>query len=431
MNAVELDTALGELLKGGELQVPGLGVIVYKNGIPVYDFFAGNSRIDYADSRKNKVFTKDSIFRVASVSKMFTIFAIMQLVETQKLSLDDDVSDFLGFKLRHPAYPNVMLTVRMLASHTSGLRDGKVYSTPPDVGLEEFFFPNGRFYEEGNHFSKIEEIPGEFFCYSNLNYGLLGTIIERVTNERFDKYLKKNVLFPLEMTDGYLIGNFSDDDYNNLGCIYRKESYSGVWAYRGKWFSYMDDYGESRPLPNTVTLQNPYAEDVNGSYSLDAYVIGRNATSLAPQGGLRTSLNSLAHALEMLINKGSYKGKTILSEESIAEMFKLQWVYDVAKKNGDTANGTLLNYGLGEYFIDGKSSARVCENHVIDWEGHTGQAFGLLAGLFIRKGTKDGFVYIMNGEASPEETAVTMGKFSGNFIWEEKIMNAISEFILT
>lgn len=430
MKKDKLNKKLGELLQEGMLQVPGIGVIIYKDGMPVHVFATGNSYIDYDDSSRNKAFTSDSIFRIASVSKMFTIIAIMQLVEAKKLCLDDDVSKFLGFKLRHPAYPEKVITTRMLASHTSGLRDGKVYSTPPDMGMEQFFLADGYFYENGAHFSKKEEIPGEFFCYSNLNYGILGTIIEKISGERFDRYLKKNVFIPLEMTADYLVGNLSDDEYKNLGCIYRKENYDGVWDYTGKWFSYMDDYRETKPLADTVFLQNPYAENVNESYNLKNYIIGKNATALAPQGGLRTSLRSLSHALELFINKGKYKGREILSEASIAEMFKPQWVYNEAEKNGDTAGGTLLNYGLGEYFIDGTSTARICEKHAVDWEGHTGQAFGLLAGLFIRKGTKDGFVYIMNGEASPEETDITMGKFSGNFIWEEKVMNAISEFIL-
>lgn len=429
MKKAELDNRLLNLTKKGKLQVPGLGVIIYKDGKKAYDFFAGNSYINNMDNSKNKAFNKDSIFRIASVSKQFTIFALMKLVEEKRISLDDDVSDFLSFKLRHPHYLDIPITIRMLASHTSGLRDGKVYSTPPAVSLKEFFTPNGMFYEDGNHFSKKDEKTGEFFCYANLNYGLLGTVIEKVSGVRFDRFLKKNIFEPLEMQGGYLVGNLSAQEFLNLGSIYRKENYSGVWDSEGKWFSYIDDYGDKKPLAETVFLQNPYAEKVNGSYSLKEYIPGTNATSLAPQGGLRTSLEGLSHALEMLINKGVYKGNRILAEKSVDEIFKLQWIYDEDRHNGDTAGGTLLNYGLGEYFIDGRSTARVCRNHVMDFVGHTGQAFGLLAGLFIRKDSRDGFVYIMNGEASPEETEETMGKFSGNFIWEEIMMDAISEFI--
>ena len=98
---------------------------------------------------KNHPFTRKSRFRVASVSKMFTMFTIMQLVEQGKLNLDDDVSKYLGFTLRNPYYPNTPITVSMLASHQSSLRDGKIYSIPPQMGLQEFFRKDGNFYEDG------------------------------------------------------------------------------------------------------------------------------------------------------------------------------------------------------------------------------------------------------------------------------------------
>ena len=79
------------------------------------------------DEEKNHPFTRESRFRVASVSKMFTVFTIMQLVEQGKLNLDDDVSKYLGFTLRTPNYPNTPITVSMLASHQSSLRDGKTF----------------------------------------------------------------------------------------------------------------------------------------------------------------------------------------------------------------------------------------------------------------------------------------------------------------
>jgi len=80
---------------------------------------------------------------------MFTVFTVMQLCEQGKLDLDADVSEYLGFNLRNPNYPNKPITVRMLAAHTSSLRDGKIYSILPEVSVQEFFKPNGKFYESG------------------------------------------------------------------------------------------------------------------------------------------------------------------------------------------------------------------------------------------------------------------------------------------
>ena len=85
----------------------------------------------------------------------------------------------------------------------------------------------------------------------------------------------------------------------------------------------------------------------------------------------------------------------------------------------------MLSYGLGEYQIDGKSTARLCKNHEINFVGHTGIAFGLLAGMFFRAGTKDAYLYVANGHCIAEDDDPrSKGKFSGNYIWEENIFNA-------
>lgn len=60
--------------------------------------------------------------------------------------------------------------------------------------------------------------------------------------------------------------------------------------------------------------------------------------------------------------------------------------------------------------------------------GHTGEAYGLLSGLFMVPGTRDGFIYMMNGEAVAEdEDPRSAGNFSGNYVWEENVMNAICD----
>ena len=89
------------MIGDGDLQVPGLGVIVFKNGQTVYENFFGKRELD-----KNLPVTKDTRLRVASISKMFTMFGIIQLVEAGKIDLDEDVSTYLGFKLRNPHFPD-------------------------------------------------------------------------------------------------------------------------------------------------------------------------------------------------------------------------------------------------------------------------------------------------------------------------------------
>ena len=428
----QLTKRLDAMLGDTGTKVPGLGVVLYRNGQEVYSHFAGSRCFLTQDGTAAEPITRDTRFRIASVSKQFTIFTLMQFVEAGKLRLDDDVSRYLGFSLRNPAHPDTPITVRMLASHTSSLRDGKVYSIPPSVSVREFFKPEGRYYENGDHFAPAEEAPGSYFCYANINYGLLGTIIEAVTGERFDRYQKKHLLKELDTHADYVPGNLAKRDFAKLGTIYQKKDESGHWNEFGRWYGKADDYGGQQPKKEFIYLQNPYAEDIQGWFPLKGYVPGTNATMLSPQGGLRISYEELTHCLEMLMNGGSYHGRQILSPISIAEMLRPQWQYDAAQKNGSTGGGTLLSYGLGEVQIAGNSTSRVNRAHEVNLVGHNGEAFGLLSGVFFRPGTKDGFVYIMNGEAVAEDDDPrSAGTFSGNYIWEEEIMDALTEALLS
>lgn len=405
--------------------VPGLAVLAYAGGREVYRFAGGVRRMAGAQTWP---MTEDSRFRMASVSKMFTVFTIMQLAEAGKLSLDEDVSEYLGFRLRHPSYPDVPITLRSLASHTSGLRDGKVYSIPPSVGVRAFFRPGSPYWEGGAHFAPAGQMPGIYFTYCNLNYGLLGTVIEAVTGQRFDQYQKTHILKDLDCRADYVPGNLEAPEFARLGTIYRKQDRQGRWEEKGPWQGIMDDFGGVQPPRETLSLQNPYAQDVCQTYDLAGYQPGTNATIFSPQGGLRLSLEELGHVLAMLLHDGRYAGRQVLRPASLQTMFSPQWTYD--GHNGDTCGQTLLTYGLGEFFVDGRGPARCCRTKAIDLWGHTGQAFGLLSGLFIRPGTGSGFAYVMNGEALAEDDDPrSAGQFSRNYIWEEKVMDGLCRLI--
>ena len=417
---MNLDAKLAAMIGDDGIKVPGLGVIIFSGGKEIYSKFLGRRKIG-----DDKPVTRDTRFRAASVSKMFTIFAVMQLVERGKIFLDDDASNYLNFPLRNPACPNEKITVRMLASHTSSIRDGKIYSIPPNFSVKEFFTPHGKFWENGAHFAPPSEKIGEYFTYSNLNYGLLGTIVEAVTGQRFDLWQKENLFRPLDINADYLPGNFSSREFELLGTVYQKKNSSGIWNEFGAWFGKVDDC-DTQPPRDTVQLQNPYAENFQAIYSVKGYHAGTNATIFSPQGGLRISFEELAHALEMMMNGGIYRGRKILSRESLEVMLTPNWIYNPQKSNGRPYGGAILNYGLGTYKIDGTSSARVCREREINLVGHTGAAFGMLSGIFFRPGTQSGFVYMMNGTAIEEDVDPrSCGEFSANYIWEEKIMNEI------
>ena len=163
------------------------------------------------------------------------------------------------------------------------------------------------------------------------------------------------------------------------------------------------------------------------TYSLGDYQIGTNPSLLGPQGGLRISLPELGNMLQMFGNNGRFKNKQVLKPESVKEMMTPQWIYDEKIKNGDTYGGTLLKYGLGMILIDGDKMARGCQKYQVDLVGHTGECYGLLAGAFrFADKPRNGFVFVANGEAVEEDDDPrSNGKFSGNYIWEEMIMDAV------
>jgi D-alanyl-D-alanine carboxypeptidase len=413
-----LDKDLTGLVGFSGTKVPGLAVIVYKDGVPVYSKFAGNRYIDPVQPAKNKPMTGDARFRIASVSKQFTAYTIMQLVDQKKIDLDADVSKYLGFRLRNPAYPKTPITARMLLSHTSSLRDDDEYTLAAPYSLESMFKPGWKFYDDGGHFGS-EGAPGEYFVYTNLNYGVLGTMIEKVTGQRFDKYQRDHILKQLDIKGSYNLGDFNARDLDNLGVIYRKQS-GGQWQEQGPWVAQIDD------LQGAV--QNP---DRAGGYSLKYYKPGSNGTIFGPQGNLRISANELSHVLEMLINHGKYKGKQVIAPKLLDEMFKVQWKYSPALHNGDTENGSIEAYGLGVQPFYGTGTSRVSRDSSLNFQGHLGEAYGLLSGVLMRTGTKDGFVYIMNGVAFPEGGHRSDGNYSGNYVWEENLMDAVCRNVFT
>ena len=404
-----LDSELAALIGDSDTKVVGLGVIAFKDGKEIYSYFGGRRHI-----APDKPMTRQTLLRVASPSKIFVALSIMQLVEQGKINLSDDVSDWLGFELRNPNFPDTPITIEMLACHTSALRDGKFYMMPPQYSLKEFFTAGGVAYENGAHFSTEE--PGKYFHYCNLNYGILGTIIERVTGERFDVYQQNHIFKQLDIGGDYVVGNFSDEEFKNLGTLYVKNS------------AQMDDY-KVRPRRDIVSLPNFYS-DIPLDCDLSDYRIGTNATIFAPQGGLRISFEDLGKCLQVLMNRGEYNGWRIICAESFDAMISSHWNFDAANPNGNTYGGVMENYGLGTYKIFGASRARLCKDFEIDLIGHSGEAFGMISGLYFVPNTRDGVIFMINGTAiEPDIDPRSLGKFSASYIWEEEVMNPVCKYI--
>ena len=115
----------------------------------------------------------------------------MRLVEQGKLDLDEDVSGHLGWTLRNPAFPDRPITLRLLLSHRSSLRDGISYALPLGTTVQQAVAAPEAWDQE--------HPPGSFFRYSNLGFPVVASVMEQATGERFDRLMERLVLKPLEL----------------------------------------------------------------------------------------------------------------------------------------------------------------------------------------------------------------------------------------
>jgi CubicO group peptidase (beta-lactamase class C family) len=141
----------------------GLAVVVVKNNKIIY-----KQSLGYKNLENNQPLTDQSLFRIASISKSFTATALLQLVEEKRITLEDDVSSLLGFPVRNPAYPDKIITLRLLLSHRSSLNDSQGYFNLDVIDPAT----NPDFSKCFNNYA-----PGAGYQYCNLNFNIAGTIL--------------------------------------------------------------------------------------------------------------------------------------------------------------------------------------------------------------------------------------------------------------
>ena len=326
-----------------------------------------------ADPQSGRALTPDDPARVASITKLVVVIGVMRLVEQGRLDLDSDVSTELGWKLRNPAFPEQPISLRMLLSHTSSVRDGIDYWAIPLGASIESAMSDGRAWDDSHP-------PGGYFTYSNLNYPIVASLVERVTGERFDRWMRAEVLDPMKL----------DACFNWATCSDEAIARAVVLMQDGK--AVRDDLNGKRPDCPVVAAENE-------SCDLSQWRAGENGALFSPQGGLRISARGLSRIGRMLLNGGSLDGVRIISSQSVETLLAPAWRFDGS--NGQTDEGFYCSYGLASQQIPtavsgcnddpaGDGVARV---------GHAGDAYGLRSGLWIDRASGTGVAYFVTGLA--------------------------------
>ena len=369
---------MDDLVAGRTAATPGLAglvmVVADRDGVVRSDAYG------LAVIKPQRALTVNTPLRVASVSKAVVAIAVMRLVEAGTLTLDDDVSRWLGWQLRNPAFPDAPVTLRQLLSHTSGVVDGPGYS----FGLEASL----RGSMTAAHWSAAP--PGGRFGYANLNYGIIGTVMEAATGERFDRLMTRLVLAPLHLDAGYNWSGASDAAVAAAAALYRTGKDETDWHPDGDFVAQIDDLRGVRPACPVRS---------EAGCNLTAYRPGSNGTLFSPQGGLRISAAGLAVIGRMLLRGGNVDGVRLLQPASVRAMLTPVWRYS-ARPQDDTYQGAMLCYGPGLQCLSGVKGASdqpVEPGRGGAWWGHLGEAYGLLAGLWIDRGQQRVLVYALTG----------------------------------
>jgi CubicO group peptidase (beta-lactamase class C family) len=227
---------------------PGCALLVAKKGQVVY-----NKAFGSADLELNVPLKPEMVFKIASVTKQFTAVAILQLMEQDKLSLQDSVQQYIkdfpskGYKI----------TIENLLTHTSGIRD-YMQIDYPEPYMERRDYSPKQLIDSFKNFP-LEFEPGVKFNYSNSGYFLLGYIIEKISGKRFQAYVEENLLRPLGLNHTYFDSsniiirnrvkgydkednNFRNADYWSMTIAYSAGGLLSTTEDLFKWYTGLSSY---------------------------------------------------------------------------------------------------------------------------------------------------------------------------------------------
>ncbi|GAB3280955.1 serine hydrolase domain-containing protein [Larkinella harenae] len=368
-----MDKALRTIHKKSNF--PGFAIAVVKK-----DSLCFSNSYGYADKRKKKPYTLETIQPVGSVSKTFIGLAVMKSIELGYFDLETRINDLLPFQISNPTFPNDPIKVKHLVTHTSSLLDDEqtYYKVAYQLGhtptielgdfLLNYYTPNGRYYAPTNFDDKKI---GTNYAYSNIASALMAYIIEVQSKMPFAAFTQKYIFQPLSMdrTD---------------------------WFYQAR---YEDQYAT---LYQVNTPENSLERKlVNPDKSLKAY-----SCVTYPDGSLRTSVKDLTRYVLELMN-GYFTGEAlILSKDAYQTLFAKQFTEQARPANVEPQE----------------------PNRAVFWAysknggiRHTGSDPGVFAFISINPSTQIGRIMTLNASLDGKDNRKTIGYF-------REIINAMDQF---
>lgn len=330
-----------------------------------------------ADRTSGRAVAVNDPVRIASISKLVMALATLRLVDEGKVDLHADVSDYLGWQLRAPGFPEAKVTLAQLLGHRAGLRDRAGYVIPLGESLQSKLADPEAWYPDAP--------PGEApFEYANLGSPVVATVLEAATMERYDRIVERTVFGPLGIRACL----------NWIGCD-KDITGSAVTLYRATGEVARDGAAD---LPPNCTI--PVADGIE--CSLDEYVPGTNASIFSPQGGVRIGMVDLARIGQELLKP---EEESFLSRVALGELI-------FSMMGQSEGQEFFCSYGLAIQMIEVPSEA--CDDRLFQdgrvRVGHAGEAYGLRSGLWLDMQQGRGIAYFTTA-VPPRATAEDEGGF--------------------
>jgi CubicO group peptidase (beta-lactamase class C family) len=329
-------------------RLPGVIALVARDGKVVY-----RKAFGYADAQAKTPLRPDAIERIASQTKAITSVGLMELYDQGKFQLDDPISKYLpafahpkvlaSFNAKDTTFTTVParseITIRQLLTHTSGIGYAVIGSAEARAIYAKAHVPSGVGSPAGTLATAIDALarqplmnqPGERFNYG-LSVDVLGRLIEVLSGQPLDQYLRAHVFEPLGMRDTYFY--LPADRQTRLVPLYTE--------YQGR----------TVPMPAT------------GMLGLRPDFPNQPGTYFSGGGGLSSTIDDYAVFLQMLLNGGTYNGHRLLKPGTVALMTQNQI--------GDVNQG-LNKFGLGFSIVTPAGAAQTGQSvGSYEWGG----AFG-------------------------------------------------------
>lgn len=344
-----LDRVMQEYIDKG--QHGAIGTMIVRNGKIVHYKAYGYEQLDPKTPLK-----RDAIFRIASQTKAIVSMGLMTLYEEGKFLLDDPVSKYIPsfknpvvldkFNEKDTTYTTVPakreVTIRHLLTHTAGISYASIGTKEANAIYAKNNIPSGigtPTYKLADVMARLGKMPlihqpGEKWTYG-LNTDVVGYLIEVLSGQPLDQFLKTRLFDPLGMNDTYFY--LPASKHNRLATLYTEDA--------------------------NKTLQVSKAQ---GGVSPD-YPKTTNGTYFSGGAGLSSSMHDYAVFLQMLLNGGEYNGKRILSPMTINQI--------LSNQIGDLFVGQ-DKFGLGFSLNSAKSAARIpVPEGAFAWGGYFGTTY--------------------------------------------------------